>query len=222
MTMTLGDAFNERKKVGAELEKWTNRLRQAGFLKREFTTKSIEGDGSFEPEPGSLRVSERHYTIEECQSMIESLIAQDQDLALRISATNQVATGTVVDLDGNERTLSVPALLVLRNDIIPKLEEVARATPVRSEDVNLIEEADGHIVHRSIKRIERKREIISEQGHKIEEIEIEGYKVVDVTEFGGPRRAVWDHVDRIQAYAAGIKQALNDANRTELVELEEV
>jgi len=50
---------------------------------------------------------------------------------MRISLTNQKAIASIVDLDGKELELSVPELLVLKGDIIPKRELFARAVPSR-------------------------------------------------------------------------------------------
>lgn len=36
MSLTLGDAFNRRKKLGADLQTWIQRLTQAGTEKRSF------------------------------------------------------------------------------------------------------------------------------------------------------------------------------------------
>lgn len=217
--ITLGDAFNRRKKVGAELEKWIMRLSLAGQNKKEWFTKSIDGKSAFDPEPGSMKETTRHYNIEECQAKIAELIVEDETLAMRISLTNQVAEGTITDLDGNERTLTIPALLVLRNEIIPKLEQIARSVPTRSENVNVIEKEDDKVVHRTVTRMEKKRETITDKGHKVEEREVTGYRIIDITEYGVEKRDQYDEVDRIQAYAASVKQAINDANKTELVEL---
>jgi hypothetical protein len=218
--MTLGDAFNRRKKLEADLQSWIQRLSQAGQDRREYRARAIEGDGAFVPEPGSEKTSTRHYTIEECQERIKALLAEDQDLALRISLTNQRARARVVDLDGQERDLTVPELLVLRNEIIPKREQVARATPVRAEGVNVVSQDEASIRYRTIKKIERKKETLSEKGLKVEEVVTEGYDVVEVTDYGLPRRQTWDEVDRIQEFAERVKQAVNEANKTELVELE--
>ena len=43
MTMTLGDAFNRRKKLAADFQTWTQRLGQAGSERRTFRTMAIEG-----------------------------------------------------------------------------------------------------------------------------------------------------------------------------------
>lgn len=101
----LGDAFNRRKKLAADLQKWMNRLGQSGSDRRHYRTKSLDGDGAFVPEPGTEKVTNRHYTIEECRDQIRTIIAEDRSLALRISLTNQAAKAVV---DGVERKLSVP------------------------------------------------------------------------------------------------------------------
>jgi hypothetical protein len=216
--MTLSDGFNQRKKIQAELDKWIGRLSQSGTNKKEYFTKAIEGDGAFEAEPGSLRESQRHYTIEECQAKIAELIEEDEQLAIRISLTNQIAKGTVTDLDGNQRELSVPELLVLRNEIIPKRLNIARAIPIQSQDVNVIEEADDHMVYRRVTRREKKKQTLTEKGHKVEETEIEGYQIMDMTDYGRNQRDVWNEIDRIQEFAESVKRAINEANKTELIE----
>jgi hypothetical protein len=219
MAMTLSDAFNRRKKLSADLQSWIQRLAQAGVERRDYRTKSIEGDGAFTPEPGSEKSTHRHYTIEECTARIEELLREDRELALRISLTNQRARAQVQDLDGAMREMTVPELLVLKNEIIPKMEQVARATPTRADGVNVFEEGDGFIKHRTIKKIERKKETLLEKGLKMEEVITEGYDVVEHTDYGLPRREVWNEVDHIQEFAERVKQAIYEANKTELVEL---
>ena len=59
MRMTLGDAFNRRKKLDADLTSWTNRLKAAGHTKRTYRCKTIEGTSAFVPEPGSEKVTTR-------------------------------------------------------------------------------------------------------------------------------------------------------------------
>ena len=115
---TLGDAFNRRKKLAADLQTWVNRLTSAGSDRRVYRCKSIEGDAAFIPEPGSERITERHYEIAECRARIAEILAEDQNLALRISLTNQRAKATVIDLEGVEREMTVPEMLVLKNDIL--------------------------------------------------------------------------------------------------------
>src|SRR3954468_1580939 len=121
--MNLSDGFNRRKKLGADLQSWVQRLSQAGTNKRHYRTRAVEGDEAFVPETGTETSTTRHYTIAECQERIQALLKEDQELALRISLTNQRARANVVDMDGNQRELTVPELLVLKNEIIPKLEE---------------------------------------------------------------------------------------------------
>jgi hypothetical protein len=219
MAMTLGDAFNRRKKLSADLQTWIHRLSQAGIERREYRTKAIEGVGAFEPEPGSERRTHRHYTIEECRARIDEVLVEDRQLALRISLTNQRARARVVDLEGVERELSVPELLVLKTDSIPKLEQVARALPTRADGVNLFDSQEGLVRHRTIKKIERKKESLTDKGIKIEEVQIIGYDVVETTDYGVPLREAYNDIDRIQDFAQRVKQAVNEANKTELIDL---
>lgn len=219
MGMTLGDAFNRRKKLDADIQSWINRLAQSGKDTREYTTKTIEGADSFVPEPGTEKITTRHYTIEECQQKLSELIEEDKKLALRISLTNQKAKALVEDLQGVTREMTVPELLVLKTDIIPKLENAARAVPVRPEGINVFEQAPGYVKQRTIRKLEKKKETLSEKNLKIEETIIIGYHVVESTEYGMLQRQVWNESDRIQDFAQRIKQAINEANKTELIEL---
>mgnify|MGYP001544153548 CR=1 FL=1 len=45
--MTLGDAFNRRKKLGADLATWIGRLQAAGSTRRSFRTHAIDGGEAF-------------------------------------------------------------------------------------------------------------------------------------------------------------------------------
>ena len=213
----LGDAFNRRKKLGSDLEKWTQRLSQSGAERRYYRTKDIEGGQAFEPEAGSDRSTPRHYTIEECRQAIAEILAEDQSLALRISRTNQAALATIVDLDGSERELTIPELLVLKSDVIPKLEAAARAIPTRADGVNVIEENEDFVRHRTLKKIEKKKQTLSDKGMKVEEVETIGWDVTEVVDYGIAKRDAWNEVDRIQDFAQRIKQAINKANKTELI-----
>jgi len=219
MSMNLGDAFNRRKKLSADLAAWTNRLKSSGVTRRTYRTKAIEGDLAFAPEPGSEKTTMRHYTVEECRAKMREIVEEDQILALRISLTNQAAKADVVDLDGKTRTYSIPELLVLKDSIIPKLEESARAVPLRADGVNVMETGDNHVRYRTVTKVERKKETFSDKGLKAEEMETLGYDVVEVTDFGLQSRDMWNEIDRIQEFLQRVKQAINRANKTELVEL---
>lgn len=219
MGMTLGDAFTQRKKLDASITSWTNRLGQAGQDHRSYFAKKIEGEGAFQPEPGSEKISQRHYTIEECRRKLDELIAEDEELALRISMTNQIARATVRGMDDVEKEYTVPELLVLKNDIVPKMEAVARAVPTRPDGVNVFEQGSGYIRQRDIRKIEERKESFSDKGLKIEEKSLVGYQVEETTQYGVPQREAWDSIDRIQDFAERIKQAIHQANKTELVAL---
>lgn len=217
--MTLGDGFNRRKKLDGDLASWTNRLKAAGVTRRTFRCKTIEGSGAFTPEPGSEKTTSRHYTVEECREKIREIIDEDRILALRISLTNQSAKAEVEDLNGKVRTYSVPELLVLKDSIIPKLEDAARAVPLRTDGVNVIEAAENHVRYRQVNKVERKKETFSDKGLKAEEMETLGYDVTEVMDYGLPSREVWNEIDRIQEFLQRVKQAINRANKTELVDL---
>jgi hypothetical protein len=59
---------------------------------------------------------------------------------------------------------------------------------------------------------------LTEKGHKVEETEIEGYQIMDMTDYGRNQRDVWNEIDRIQEFAESVKRAINEANKTELIE----
>jgi hypothetical protein len=220
MNLTLGDAFNRRKKLAADLAAWIGRLQASGAVRRSFRTKAIEGAQAFVAEPGSEKSSTRHYTIEECRARIDAIIAEDRELALRISLTNQRARADIEDLDGQTRSYSIPELLVIKDDIIPKLEQSLRAVPLRADNVSVFETAPGVVKHRTVTKVERKRETFSEKGLKAEEMELLGYDVVEITDFGLGSRDMWNAIDRVQEYQQRVKQAINRANKTELVTLD--
>lgn len=220
MTMTLGDAFNRRKKLANDLASWVNRLGLAGKERRTFRTKELEGDGAYVAEPGTEKQTHREYTVAECRERIAAILAEDEELALRISRTNQRARAEITGLDGSVRTLSIPELLVLKDDTIPKLEQAARAVPLRADDVGVYDSGEDWIRYRTVKKVERKNESFSDKGLKVEEVELLGYDVVETTDYGVARRGQWDEVDRIAEFAQRIKQAINKANQTELVELD--
>jgi hypothetical protein len=139
-------------------------------------------------------------------------------LALRISLTNQQAKAEVEDMDGNSRSYSIPELLVLKDSIIPKLEEAARAVPLLADGVNVMETGTNFVRYRSVNKVERKKETFSDKGLKAEEMELLGFDVVEVTDYGLRSRDIWNEVDRIQEFQQRVKQAINRANKTELVD----
>lgn len=219
MSISLGDGFNRRKKLGADIQTWTNRLSGSGADKRRYRTLVIEGEGAFTPVAGTDRVTERHYTIEECHEKLQGLLREDRQLARRISLTNQRATSIVTDLDGVEREMTIPELLVLRNDLIPKLEAVARAVPRRAEGVSVYGSGDGCVRHRKIDKLEEVKETLTEKGHKIQEKRTIGYDVSETTDYGLAVRDAYNEIDRIQEFSERVKQAIQEANKHELVDL---
>jgi hypothetical protein len=220
VAMTLGDAFNRRKKLAADLQTWIGRLGLAGAERRTYRTTVLDGEAAYRPDPGTEKASRRQYTVQECRDKIAEIVAEDERLALRISRTNQQARAEIVDLSGQARVLSVPELLVLKDNTIPKLEQAARAVPLRADDVNVYQSGDDWVRYRQVKKVERKKETFSDKGLKVEEIELLGYDVIEVTDYGVPRREQWDAIDRIGEFAQQVKQAINQANKTDLVELD--
>lgn len=219
--LTLGDAFNRRKKLAADLAAWIGRLQAAGAIRRSYRTKAIEGEHAFTPDPGSEKRSTRHYTVEEARAKIEEILAEDRSLALRISVTNQRARTEIEDLDGVVRAYTVPELLVIKDDVIPKMEQALRAVPVRADNVSVFEVEGSAVKHRAVTKVERKRETFSDKGLKAEEMELLGYDVVEITDYGLPSREMWNAIDRVQEYQQRVKQAINRANKTELVSLDD-
>lgn len=228
--MTIGDGFGRRKQITAEIQTWTNRLQLAGRDTRRYHTRSIgvveEGDArdedrgeAFKPLPGTKKNFQRNYTIEECQTNIQQLIAEDRALARRISLTNQAAKAKLVDLDGVEKEMSIPELLVLRNDIVPKLEEAARAVPRLAQNVEVVETTEHATKWRSIQPHFITRESLSSKGHKISKQRVDYYVVEEVTDYGRPEREVFDEIDQIHDFQTRLRNAINQANKTELVEL---
>lgn len=218
MALTLGDAFSRRKQIESEIENWLNRLRLAGTETIKFNTNSIEGD-KFDPIPGSPKNYTRDYTIQECVSTLERLINEDKTLALRISLTNQLAKAKLVDLDGTEREYSVPELLVLKNDIAPKLEELQRAIPIRAQGVDIIEQKEDSIKYRIIKETKKSVQEMGEKGQVITNTITDFFTVEEKTDYGYNQRQVYDEIDNIHIWLVQLKDALNQANRTQLAEL---
>jgi len=216
--MTLGDAFNRRKKLGADLATWIGRLQAAGMVKRTYRTPAIDGGEAFVAIEGSEKKTTRHYTVDECRAKLAEIVLEDRSLALRISLTNQRARAEVEDLDGVVRSYTIPELLVLKGDIIPKLEQAARAVPLRADNVSVYESAPGVVKHRAVTKVERKRETFSDKGLKAEEMVTLGFDVVEITDFGLPTRDMYNEIDRVQEFLQRVKQAINRANKTELVE----
>jgi len=220
MVITLGDGFSLRKQIEAELNNWINRLNLAGRNTIRYQTKTIEGENKFDNIPGSKKEFNRTYTVEECKAKIEELIEKDQKLALRISLTNQKAKAKLLDLNGNEIELTIPELLVLKNDIAPKLERAAQSVPKLAKGVEIIENTQNYTKWRTIYPIYKTKQSLSEQGHKIEEKIIDYYEVEEITDFGVEERKVFDEIDKIHAWQHRLKDAINQANKTELIEID--
>ena len=217
--MNLGDAFIRRKQITSEIQTWTSRLQFAGKDAKQYCTKTIDAP-PYEPIPGTIKEYNRTYTIEECRIKLDALIKEDLVLAHRISLTNQKASGTFVDLDGIEKTLTIPALLVLRNDIAPKLEAAAKAIPVKPRGVEITSTDDGSIRWRNITPEYKHVQEFNDKGMKAENDVIDRYRIEENVDYGWNERDVFDEVDKIHDWLQHIKNAINEANKTELVDVE--
>ena len=184
-----------------------------------FTTKEITGATKFEPIPGSTKVYNRNYTIEECIESLDKLIEEDKNLALRISLTNQQAKAKMIDLDGQEKEFSIPELLVLKNDIAPKLENLKRTIPIRAEGVDIIEENDQSIKYRFITETKKTVQEMGEKGQVISNTTSDFFTVEERIDYGFNQRKVYDEIDAIHKWLVRLKEAINQANRTVLAEL---
>jgi len=219
MVITLSDGFSLRKAISSELETWMNRLRLAGRETTRYQAKEIEGMGKFKPIPGTNNEYPRHYTIEECNAKIKELIEEDRKLAMRISVTNQTAKAQMKDLEGNDVELTIPALLVLKNDIAPKLERAAQSIPKLNQNAEVMEKTSDYCQWRTVFPYYKTKQSLSEQGHKIEEEYIDYYNVEEVKDYGYDERRVNDEVDKIHEWQHRLKEAINQANKTPLVDL---
>lgn len=217
--MNLGNAFARRKQIDAEITNWINRIKLSGRDTIQYRTKEIYSDEKLVPIPGSTKTYSRTYTIEECRKKLAELIKEDRELALQISLTNQTAKAKLIDLDGIEKELSIPELLVLKNEIAPKLENAARAVPIQSTGVEVINTGDNFIKWRNINQIDKKEQSVSEKGVVITNQVLDYYQVEEITDYGLPERTVYDEIDKIHIFMKNIKEAINNANQTELVDL---
>nr|MDO8087579.1 hypothetical protein [Candidatus Sigynarchaeum springense] len=217
--MNLGDAFARRKQIDAEIENWLARLRLAGRDTLQYRALTIENKDNLVPIPGSKREFKRTYSIEECLEKTKALIEEDRVLALRISLTNQKARAKLVDLDGVEKELTIPELLVLKNDIAPKLENLTRAIPIKAKGVEIMKEMGTVMNWRAITKVEKASQELSDKGHKIEKQVVDYYQIEEVTDYGHDERKVFDEIDKIHLWLQRVRNAINEANKTDLVEL---
>ncbi|MCY3413408.1 MAG: hypothetical protein INQ03_17340 [Candidatus Heimdallarchaeota archaeon] len=215
--MNLGNAFARRKQLDSEINTWINRLSLAGRETRQYRTTNIEGK-ELKAIPGTEKVYSRNYSIEECRKKIDELIAEDKDLALRISLTNQIAKATVTDLDGNEVELSIPELLVLKNDIVPKMEKALRSIPKKATGIEIIANTDTYTKWRTITPYYKNEQTLGEKGVAENRV-IDYYDVIEVNDYGLYEREIFDSTDKVHAWMQRLKEAVNKANETELIEL---
>jgi len=217
--MNLGDGFARRKQISADIETWTNRLGLSGKDTTVYQTKSIDPAKIKEIIPGTKKTYIRNYSVEECWKNIQELIEEDKLLARRISITNQTAKAKMLDLDGTEKVLTIPELLVLRNEIAPKLENAARALPKLPTGVEILAQSAKETKWRQIEPTRKISQELSEKGLRIDKEYIDFYTISEISDYGKPEREVFDEIDKIHKWLERIKNAINEANKTELVEL---
>lgn len=217
--MNLGDGFARRKQISADIETWTGRLGLAGRDTTVYQTKSIDPAKIRDIIPGTKKTFIRNYSVEECWKNIQDLIEEDKNLARRISLTNQSAKAKLKDLDGTEKILTIPELLVLRNEIAPKLENAARALPKLPTGVEIISQTAHETNWRQIVPTVKISQELSEKGLRIDKEYIDFYTITENTDYGKPEREVFDEIDKIHSWLERIKNAINEANKTDLIEI---
>lgn len=216
--MNLGDGFSRRKQIQTEFSIWLNRLALAGREETNFTSVEL-GDSEEKAIVGTLKKFGRSYTIEECLSKLYDLLDEDKLLAKRISLTNQQAKAMVMDIEGKILELTIPELIVLKNDLIPKLNSIEDNIPRQAEGREILETNKGNIKWRKIDAIISRTRKISKDGFQMDVDVIKGYKVLEVVDYGYDKRKLMDRNDKIQMYVDGVKRAINEANKTLLIKL---
>lgn len=217
--MNLGDGFSRRKQIQNEFKVWLNRLSLSGREESKFSVLKL-GDSEEQAMPGSSKKYGRNFTIEECLEKLKDLIEEDKILSKRISLTNQQAKAIALDLDGNEVELTIPELIVLKNDIAPKLEEIEQNIPQQAKNVEIIKEVKNYSIKwREIKTIVSRTREISSKGLQRDVDVIKGYNVREVIDYGYPERKLLERKDDLRAWLNRLKQAINEANKTLLIKI---
>ena len=132
---------------------------------------------------------------------------------------NQLEKATLIDLKGSEKEYSVPELLVLKNDIAPKLENLQRSIPIRAQGVDIIEEKTDSIKYRIITETKKSVQQMGEKGQVITNNVTDFFTVEERIDYGFNQRTVYDEIDKIHQWLVRLKEAINQANRTPLAEL---
>ncbi len=94
-----------------------------------------------------------------------------------------------------------------------------RAIPKLPNGVEILEKKGKAIKWRDVAPKYKHEQELSDKGIKIEKDIIEYYNVSENTDYGMPEREIFDEVDKIHKWLEGIKSAINEANKTELVDL---
>ena len=83
-----------------------------------------------------------------------------------------------------------------------------------------MEKTSDYSKWRTVNPYYKTKQSLSEQGHKIEEEFIDFYNVEENTDYGFEERKVFDEIDKIHAWQHRLKVAINQANKTELIEID--
>lgn len=217
--MNLGDGFSRRKQIQSEFDVWLNRLSLAGREETHFSTKEL-GDSEENAVVGSLRKFGRNFSIEECLSKLDDLLEEDKTLAKRISLTNQQARAVVMNIEGNKLlTLTIPELIVLKNDITPKLNEIEEHIPQQTAGKEVLETKDKYIKWREIKTIISRTRKVSKEGFQMDVDVLKGYNVKEIVDYGYNERELLDRKDKLREWEGRLKKGINEANKTILINL---
>ena len=216
--LTLGDGFTRRKQIENEINTWLNRMGLSGRNDINYITESADLSED-KIVIGTKRVHNRTFTTIECINKVKSLIEADKKMALRISLTNQTAKARMQDLEGNEVTLTIPELIVLKNEIAPKLKQMYATIPQQDMDNEIIEVKDDHIIWRVASANILRKKIINDKGFQEDISKISNYSVRIVEDYGRSARDIYEEKDKISAWEHRLKEAINQANKTPLIDI---
>lgn len=225
MEMTLGDGFTRRKQIQNDINKWLSRLRYAGREEIHYSVvDKSDIDISDNAIPGTVKEFKRAYSISECIEKIENLIEEDKILAKRISLTNQRAGAVMINLKGEEETLTIPELIILKNEIAPKILQLVSDIPTKQDDLHSLEDVedrgDKGVVWRKVNPITSRTRIMTDNNMYQDVDKIVQYNIKRVNDFGYSNRQIYDKEDKVNDWIHRIKEAINQANKTKLIELE--
>lgn len=210
--MNLSDAFTRRKEIQEEIKLWTTRLSQSG------TNSKVYNLDPNKKEISIISIIERQYTIEECIHALNKLMEEDKSLAVRISKTNSKIEVDLEDYEGNIRKVSIAELLILKDSIIPNMQIIVNSKPIITAGATKGEQKKGYIEYEILQPIAKNIDDVKE-GVKFSKQIIESYTKSIIQDFGITLRQKYDEQDKINQFARRVKKALNEANKTTLLNL---